>query len=186
MATAFRAVSGIVAEVVVYPDAARLSDCFHPELGFRAVPAGTAVAVGMTWDGSALGPAPAPPPPTTADLSARARSAWSAVLAAGQTFQVAPQGSAPVEVLCDGTNPTRADLALLALYGQANPAGSKTWLDNMGRTTVLTGAELVTLATLAGNWVADTYPALATLLGQIASGLVTTFAEVDAYAWPSA
>lgn len=63
MAAAFRSVSGIVAEVASYPDGAKLSDCFHADLGFQPVPDGAAVSVGMTWDGKAFGPTPAPPPP---------------------------------------------------------------------------------------------------------------------------
>lgn len=123
--------------------------------------------------------------PDIAALEARAQAAWSALLVAGQTFNVAASGEAAVNVLCDGTNDTRADLALLALFGQTSPTGTKAWLDNTGKVTILTGAQLVTLATLAGNWVSDTYPALVTLLGEIAAGTVTTAAEIDAYAWPT-
>ncbi len=68
MKTAFRAVSGIVVEVATYPENAKLSDCFHADLGFVPQPVDqfgkpVPVAVGMTWDGHALLPAPALPPP---------------------------------------------------------------------------------------------------------------------------
>ena len=119
-------------------------------------------------------------------LAGYASASWNSILAAGRIFNVAASGAA-VSVLCDGTNSTRADLALLALFGQANPTGTKTWIDNNGVSTVLTGAQFVTLATLAGNWVSDTYPALQTLLGEINATppTITTTAQIDAYAWPA-
>lgn len=134
------------------------------------------------------GNTPAPTPgPTVGELVASAEKAWRTMLLEGQSFDVAASGAAAVPIFCDGTNDTRADLALLALYGQQNPAGTKTWVANNGVTTSLTGAELVTLATLAGNWVSDTYPALMTLIGDITaeSPTVTTTAQIDAYAWPT-
>jgi hypothetical protein len=119
-------------------------------------------------------------------LVAYAGASWAKLLAAGLIFNVAASGAA-VNVLCDGKNSTRADLALLTLFGQANPTGTKVWVDNGGVSTVLTGAQFVTLATLAGNWTSDTYPALQTLLGEINASppTVTTTAQIDAYAWPA-
>jgi hypothetical protein len=107
-------------------------------------------------------------------------------LAAGVTVNVAAAGEGAVPILCDGTNGTQASLALLALYGQVNPAGTKTWLDNNGEATILTGAELVQLATLVGNWITDTYAALAGLVDQIAAGTITTTDQIDAFTWPTA
>jgi hypothetical protein len=124
------------------------------------------------------------PAPSKDALTTYATKVWDAVLAKGETFNVAASGAA-VNVLSDGTNSTRADLALLALYGQANPTGTKSWIDNNGVVTALSGTELVTLATLVGNWISDTYPALQTLLGQIGAATVTTTAQIDAYQWPT-
>ena len=132
------------------------------------------------WDAATSSVVAYAPPAAPVDLKGYALQAQAEHLLAGQTFNVAASGATPVQVLCDGTNDTRADLALLALFGQDNPAGTKTWLDNTGKTTVLTGAQLVTLATLAGNWIADTYPALVGVMGGIAAGTVTTTAEIDA------
>lgn len=61
MATAFRADGGVVVEITTYPDDVELSDCFHPDLGFRPVPEGASPKVGMTWDGKAFGPPPPAP-----------------------------------------------------------------------------------------------------------------------------
>lgn len=127
----------------------------------------------------------AAPGPTVAQLEAYAETVWRACLAKGQTFNVAAAAAPAIPILCDGTNATRADLAMLALFGQANPTGTKEWTDNNKAVSTLTGTQLVALATLAGDWVSDTYPALNALNAEIAAGTVTTTAEIDAYAWPT-
>ncbi|MDR3461528.1 MAG: hypothetical protein P4L76_04335 [Beijerinckiaceae bacterium] len=140
----------------------------------------------QAWVAAGNAPVPASPP-TAMELKRHADKTWAALLAAGRIFNVSASGAAAVSVLCDGTSGTRADLALLALFGQANPAGTKTWVDNNNVSTVLTGTQFVTLATVVGNWVADTYPALETLRGQIAATppTVATIAQIDAYVWPA-
>jgi hypothetical protein len=140
----------------------------------------------QAWLAEGNAPAPAPGP-TVEALTAYAEQAWAALLAKGQTFDVASATATPIKIHCDGTRATRADLALLALFGQASPTGQKTWIDNNGVATALTGAELVLLATLAGEWIADTYPALAALIADITATppRITTVAEIDAYVWPT-
>ena len=140
--------------------------------------------IGWAYDGTNF-TSPSAPVAAAADLTQHAKFAQAAILRAGQTFNVAASGSPAKNVLCDGTNETRADLCLLALYGQANPTATKSWMDNNGLVTVLEGSELVTLATEVGNWIADTYSALADILSKISSATITTFAEIDAYAWPT-
>ncbi|WP_158812074.1 hypothetical protein [Beijerinckia sp. L45] len=122
---------------------------------------------------------------STANLALYAAKVQTAVLAKGQTFNVATSGATAINVLCDATNDTRSDLALLALFGQQNPTGSKSWLDNNGNVTALTGAECVQLATLAGTYIDSVYAAMGTLLSQITAGTVTTTAQIDAYVWPT-
>ncbi len=173
-------VDGIVQSLVYpHPDDIPLDECF-PAGVVTPIPAGTVVTPGMTWNGTTFGPAPAAPALTPASLTVYAASALAAKFVAGETFNVAASGSTPVPILCDGTNDTRADLGLLALYGQDNPTGTRTWIDNNGVASVLTGAQFVTLATLAGTWVSDCYPVLATVLTGIASGKVTKASDVDA------
>ncbi len=125
--------------------------------------------------------------PTVPQLLGYAEAKQQAILKAGKTFNVAASGAAAVNVLCDGTNATRADLSMLALYGQQNPSGSKTWVDNNGLATVLTGAQLVTLATLAGNWITETYATIATVSAEIIATptTITTTAQIDAVTWPA-
>lgn len=154
--------------------------------GVQVVPSDTA-EIGWSYDGVSLtAPGFTAPPLTAADLVASAKRMQEQVLATGITVNVAASGASAINILADGTNDTRADLALLALYGQANPTGTKTWLDNNGVSTVLTGVELVMLATLIGNWVSATYPVLATVIADIAAGSVTTPAQIVAAPWPTA
>ena len=122
---------------------------------------------------------------TSAQLAARAYQVWTAFLAAGQTFNVAASGAPPVEVLCDGTQATLGVLALFALFGQANPNGTKAFRDNNGVTTQLTGSELVTLATLVGTWSDNVYAAYQTLEADMTAGSIATYAAIAAFAWPT-
>lgn len=128
----------------------------------------------------------ADPAASQAMLNSYASTVQGKVLAIARTYNVAASGATAVNVLCDGTNSTRADLGLLALYGQTNPTGTKSWVDNNGATTQLTGTQCVQLATLVGSYIDTIYAALGTLLGQISSGTITTTAQIDAYTWPTA
>lgn len=135
------------------------------------------------WDGSALVAYTRP-----VDLAGYARTKQAAVLAAGARFNVAAAGAPAKPILCDGTNPTRADLALLVLSAQADPTKSQTWVDNHGASTVLAAAEVIALATAAGTWMAGTYTALAKVLDGLAATppAYTTTAQVDAAFAPPA
>lgn len=138
---------------------------------------------GWRWDGAKLA---ARTPPV--DLAGYARTKQAAILAAGARFNVAAAGAPAKPILCDGTNPTRADLALLVLSAQAAPTGSQTWVDNHGASTVLAAAEVIALATAAGTWMAGTYTALAKVLDGLAATppAYTTTAQVDAVFAPPA
>lgn len=107
-------------------------------------------------------------------------------LATGITVNVAAPGDPAINILCDGTADTRASLAMLALYGQINLAGTKTWIANNGQSTTLTGLELVNLATKIGGWITDTYSILAANMTLIETGVITTVEEVDAIVWTTA
>ena len=152
-----------------------------------ADPANTDWQAYQSWLGAGNSPTTPEVTSSPASLVAYAQAAQRAVLTKGQTFDVATSGQPAVSILCDGTNDTRADLALLALFGQINPTGMKDWLDNNGKTTSLTGSQFVALATLAGDWVSDTYQTIGGIItGILASPpTVTTTAEIDATAWPT-
>ncbi len=127
-------------------------------------------------------------PPTSAGLLVVAQRAFRAALAKGQTFNVAASGQPPLPILCDGSSATRDDLAELADFGTANPSGTRIWLDNAGVAGTFTGAQFVTLDRLARAWISATYAAHATLLAAITANppTITTTAQVDAFAWPTA
>lgn len=118
--------------------------------------------------------------PASMDLGAYADRRWKALLARGAEFNVAGDGEPPLMILCDGTNETRADLALLVLFGQENLTGTQSWTDNDGKVSVLTGMQFIRLARLAGMWVSATYPALAAIQADVIAGTIKTAAEIDA------
>jgi hypothetical protein len=118
---------------------------------------------------------------TKSQLTAYLTLSQQALFARGVSVNVnAGTSAAPLLILSDGTNSTRSDLGLLALFGQTNPTGTKTWIDNNGNATVLTGAQLIVLATLVGNWLTATYSAIPGLVQEITAGTITTFAQIDA------
>lgn len=108
------------------------------------------------------------------------------VLAAGISVNVAAEGAPEVRVLCDGKTSTIGSLGLLDAWGQRNATASRVWVDNNGSPTLLTGAQLVTLATLVGDWVNNVYAKSAQLYSQIAANALTLVSEVDAVVWPTA
>lgn len=171
---------GVVLELQPFDDAL-IPGKHVPKLWTDDVTNVADIAVGWVKGSDGKFAAPATVSPTAAALRAYAAARLAAVLAAGRTFNVA-SGDLPHDVLCDGTNDTRADLAILALYGQANPTGTKVWVDNDGVSTTLTGAELVTLVTAAGTWIADGYAVLGSVLAGIAAAppTVKALADVDA------
>jgi len=176
--------NNVVVEMITIPDGHAIGDCFHADLAATMHPCDASVTLGWTFNPSTGAfSAPVPAPLSKARLLAYAQQVQSARLSAGISVNVAPAGSPAVNVLCDGSSATRADLALLALFGQANPTGQKTWIDDNGLATVLTGAELLTLVGLIGTWIAATYGDLATISGGINAGAISTYAQIDAANW---
>ncbi len=161
---------------------------FAQTLAFVDVTAIAGIAPGWTTKDGTSFAVPLVVFPTSAQLLTRAQRAFQAALAKARTFNVAASGQPATPILCDGTRATRDDLTELAAFGQANAAATRVWLDNAGATTVLTGTQLVTLDALVRAWVSATYAAHATLLAAITATppSVTTSAQVDAFAWPTA
>ena len=122
---------------------------------------------------------------TSSQLIAKLAEVQQRLLHTGITVNVAAPGDPVVNILCDGTSATRADLTLLALYGQVNPTGTKTWVDNNNIATVLTGTEMIRLATLIGNWITDTYATLADNTSLINNSIITSYAQINGITWPT-
>ncbi len=184
-----RVIAGVVAELVTLPANLVIgTDIFHADIAPEFIDV-TAASPQPAQNWTYVAGLFSPPAAMTRDqmapiLAFYASYSQGVKLKAGVTVNVGTL-LAPVMVLSDGENSTRADLALLALFGQINPTGTQTWIDNNGVSTVLTGAQLVTLATAVGTWVSNTYAALAGLLAQISAGAVTTTAQVVTFAWPA-
>lgn len=123
---------------------------------------------------------------SVAQLTAYLTHLKDVTLAKGTRINVAPSGAAAVDVLSDGTAGTLGTLGLLALAGQINPTGTRTWVDNDGEATVLTGTEIVALASLAVAWADNVYAFYASVCSKITKGEIATPAELDALTWPTA
>lgn len=106
------------------------------------------------------------------------------VFAKGSVFNVGTIAT-PVNILCDGTEKTSGRLALLLAWGQANPTATDAWKDNNRVFTELTGAQFVTLATLAGAWIKNIYAFEGDIETEINAGTITTTAQIDALVWPT-
>ncbi len=157
---------------------------FPASTGLTVIDVSNVPGVAVGWIMSSHGTVAAytPAAPTAAQLLSYLPVSQNNLMAVGKTVNVAASGQAPVNVLCDAVPATRADLAMLALNGQANPASTKTWLDNKGVATVLTGAQFVTLATAMGSWIDDLYAQAAALMEGISAAppTITTTTQIDA------
>lgn len=123
-------------------------------------------------------------PLTTAQLLAYGDQTLQNFLGLGISVNLGTS-AAPVTVLVDGTQQTIANLALAVLWSQANPKGTKSWVDNTNTTNVLNAAQIQAMATAVGNWTDNCWAAYGALAKQIINASITTYAQIDAYAWPT-
>ena len=186
-----RVVNGAVAEVMPPLDAGLVpgKHVFTQAFAQTLVDVTSITGISDGWvesNGTFAAPAPAAPM-TVPQLLTSAQRAFQAALKKAQTFNVAASGQPAMPILCDGTRATIDDLAELADYGKANASATRIWLDNAGKSTMLTGAQLVTLDALVRAWRSATYTAHAILLAGIAAAppTITTTAQVSAFAWPT-
>lgn len=113
--------------------------------------------------------------PTLAQLQAYANAKAAAFLSAMRTY-------GPLKA--DATAETVTDLMALEQWGAANPTLTSNWIANDNSITALTGAQFVASAPLVGAYRLLIYSTeLAAVLFGITSGTITTFAQIDAYAW---
>jgi hypothetical protein len=86
-----------------------------------------------------------------------------------------------VVIKADASAETITDLLACMQWGAANPTATKNWVANDGTVTPITGAQFVALAPLVGAYRQTLYSdKLGACLGQINSGEITTFAQIDA------
>lgn len=167
----------IVVEIVHLPDGISIADAFHPSLVFVACD-GT-VTVGMRYADGAFSVV-VPPPPTKVELAAYANAHQWALATGGYTATI---GGEPVVFPTDAVS-----MGLItgkaARLAQPNPPASFEWQTPTGFITIA-AADFLTTATAIADFVQATFSALASVLADIGSGAITTFAEVDAAAWPA-
>lgn len=123
---------------------------------------------------------------TKAQLVAYATAKRDDLLAAGITVNVAASGSPAVPILADATVGSRSDLTTLYVLANASSAFTAEWTDNNNVTTLLTAAEILVLAPAIMAWYQHMIAALSTVIASIEAGTITTTAQVDATAWPTA
>ena len=134
--------------------------------------------IGWTVSGSVL-VAPASPAPTPAQLTAYANAKQWALATGGHAVTV--EGSSHIFA----TDPTSLSLmdGKVGRLAQANPPASFNWQIGPAWLTI-SAADFVTVATTCADFVQATFDTLKTVEAEIASETITTFAEIDAYAWP--
>lgn len=121
----------------------------------------------------------AAPVPTQAQLIAFANNKVTALLGAMRTYS-ADGGT----IKSDASSGTIANLMALQIWGTANPDATENWVANDGTIQVVTGAQIAAIATLVGSYAQMIYGTeLADVLGKIASGQISTVAQIIAYPW---
>lgn len=120
-------------------------------------------------------------PPTQAQLLAAAYAKVAALMSVARTYAL--PGS--VSVKCDGTTQTGADLAGLNAWGATAPTATTTWVDDFGVPSTITGAQGIALAAAVILYGQSVYDVLGTVASSIASGSITTLAQVQSAAWPA-
>ena len=171
--------NGAVAQLLTLPDGLAIGNCFAPAVVSTLVAASGAIVVGQTYANGAFGPVPEPPAPTQAQLQAAAAAKAQSLIANMRSYT---SGSETLK--SDATPATLADLMALAQWGAANGSASQNWVANDYSVAAITGAEFVAFSPMVGDYSLSVYAALASVLGEIASGAITTMAEVSAFAWP--
>jgi hypothetical protein len=80
--------------------------------------------------------------------------------------------------------PAAANLLSINAWGQAAPAATQQWTDDLYAVFTLTGAQAVTFSDAALAYGQSLYAMLATAALAIKAGTITTTAQIDALAWP--
>lgn len=177
-----RAVNGVVEEIITAPDGVAIHDCFAPALVATMTACDSTIQVGQSLSGGVFGPPPAPPAPTKAQLVTYALTKQTRIIEGGLTVNVGTAQS-PVNVSADTDTAGRADLSGVVQLVSLAPNSTVTWYQPAGAVT-LTAAQVVQLGTAVATFVMEAYAASAAVQGAIAAGTITTYAQVDAHAWP--
>lgn len=154
---------------------------YEPPNGVTAIASDTA-NVGDHWDGAHF-TTPDPAPLTAAQLVAYAEAKALAVEHGGLTINVAPPGAPPKNIAVDTSDRGQKYVNSAVTLGWLKPAQTFGWLQE-GAQIQLSTDEMKIIGAAVGVFVQRTWDALAVVQNKIASGEITTPAQIDAYPWP--
>lgn len=153
----------------------------HPFVAMASDPESAAVFADLlAGKYGAIGAYVAPTPSADA-LRAYANQKLQALLAASRAYTL----GGGLQAFSDATTATGMDLQALLVWGQANPALTTNWVQNNGGVVTLTGAQCVGLAQAVTAYGQSAYAVLAQAMNGIADASLSTYAQIDALAWPT-
>lgn len=167
--------AAVVTQVVI------ASADYEPPKGVKAVASDTA-NVGDHWDGAHF-TAPDPAPLTATQLVAYAEAKALVIEHSGLTINVAAADAPPKNIAVDtsdrGQKYVNGAVALCLL----NPTQTFGWLQD-GVQIQLSTDEMKAIGAAVGVFGQRIWDALTLVQNKIASGEITTPAQIDAYPWP--
>lgn len=175
--------NGIVTSIEQVADDLQIGvDIFTPEIAATMVACDITVQPGWLYDATAKTFAPPQPPVVTpTDLANYANAKQWALATGGYTLTLSGQA------LTFGTDETSQGLITGKYVRLAlpNPPATISWQFPSGFVSV-SQADFVKAATAIADFIQATFDALQVIEAAIAAGTITTAAEIDAAAWPSA
>lgn len=118
-------------------------------------------------------------PLTKGQLTAYTSTKVAQMLNATRTY-----AAAGGTIKTDATAGTISHLLALQQWGASNPDAINNWIANDGTVQSVTGAQIVAIAPLVGEYAREIYSTeMTNVLSRIEAGSITTIAEIDAYPW---
>lgn len=128
--------------------------------------------------------------PTVTQLIAYAEAKQGTVLSALQVTHALKDGSATLTTLCDpgSINFLNSLAAWVSLNAMATPAPTRTFYNLDGSAAQVSPADMAEFLSAVGAAVQSTFDAVAKVRSAITSAppTITTFAQIDTAAWPTA
>jgi hypothetical protein len=123
--------------------------------------------------------------PSQAQLQAAASTKVQALLSSSRLYPVTGVSMPPgvTGISCDALQ-SSANVQAINSWGLANPTSTQQWTDNVFNVFILTGAQAVAFSNAVLAYGQSVYAELATVVTAIASGSITTLAQIASEAWP--
>ncbi len=179
MNTYARIVGGVAVEVIQLPDGVTPAQAFVAALAATFVPCDLTIGQGWTYAGGVFA-APVAAPPTQVALAAYANIKQWGLATGGFTVTIA---STACTFNTDDVS-TGLITGKAVRLSQLSPPATINWQFVSGY-VLITATEFIAAATQIADFVQATFDSLESVLASIASGAITTTAQVDAAAWPS-